>query len=484
MNLTTKLIKKIEEEIIKTREFEFFSPTTAAHAVAFNVNGEIGENNCGLVSWECAYYDKNKQIQIRIHAKDLDGNEYLHSICVLNNTGVWQGRDRRNNGTVLIKPIQGEKKWKELSNPINFYKNQSVDDEEDGFTYKEHLSPQIDWKPYEWNIATKLSNEYMEFVKKSKTSVAIIAYDRPIYFRRTVESISKNPEIKDLPVFVFLDKPEPAREHVTNEQRIYVKEMIPHCIVIQRPRNFGCGRNLIDVRRQLFDNLGFERVFVFEDDMVISENYIGLTIRIMDWAESNYSNVGTVQSWNYCAMSAENKKEHLNKVWPTLTNWWGYLMSKESWDSIKKEVYRYEELFLGGEYKDRPNKSILKWFGMKMKKSKFSRGKNPFPLHDKFEYYRKRYFDGPPTGQDAVTMHLFHKEGWVRLTPIVNRGLYIGKHGIHMSPTRFSRDGFDLIILHEFDEDRILDEFEFSGDMSVTQKTSISNFIYTDAIGT
>jgi len=73
------------------------------------------------------------------------------------------------------------------------------------------------------------------------------------------------------------------------------------------------------------------------------------------------------------------------------------------------------------------------------------------------------YFNSPPTGQDAATMVCFHAAGLRRLNTVVNRGEYVGKHGIHMNPRVYKQQGFPKMTHEVYDIDEMLDSFELHG---------------------
>ena len=41
-----------------------------------------------------------------------------------------------------------------------------------------------------------------------------------------------------------------------------------------RPRNYGCGRHLVDVRRRIFDLNQYDAAVIFEDDFVPPATYL------------------------------------------------------------------------------------------------------------------------------------------------------------------------------------------------------------------
>ena len=377
----------------------------------------------------------------------------------------WKGRIQSRRGLLALRPSDGRlPKWRLLFNPVEYAKVLSVDKTRKDYRYQEPLPQQYDWKPYVWNLADSVPRE-LPGLPQNNTAIALIACDRTPYFERTVQSIAANEIVKTLPIYVFIDRHvDPKRDFTLDEQVVIARKFLPHCIVIKRPRNFGCGRNIIDARRQLFDNLGFEKSFVMEDDMVVSKTYFEYCLNLMSWSERRYDNVGAVQGWNFCRWNQEQKQSGLRTVVQTYGNWWGYLMKKEAWDAVKETIYTFEDLFLGGDYRLRPHRSVRYWFNLKMNGPPKIQGSRLFPFDGSTVTQANTYFDESPTGQDAATMHGFHINGYVRICPAVNRGLYIDRHGIHMNPQWFVRDGYDTIHLHEFEDDKTLREFHPLGE--------------------
>jgi hypothetical protein len=195
----------------------------------------------------------------------------------------------------------------------------------------------------------------------------------------------------------------------------------------------------------------------------------------MEWAEKTYSNVGAVQGWAYCTLSVSEKKQKQNQIHPTFTNWWSYLLSKRCWDTFKEMLYSYERLFLYPEYAKRPHRSIRSWFKHKRSNTRNTVGDRPFGEGEQFNTARDRYFTDIPTGQDAATTICFHQAGWVRLAPVVNRGRYVGRQGIHMNPNWFERAGFSSIDFFDWPSDEQISKFIEKEHVSVLPGKEVEN---------
>jgi Glycosyltransferase like family 2 len=175
-------------------------------------------------------------------------------------------------------------------------------------------------------------------------AVAVIAYDRPYYFRDVVKSLSENPESAAWPHFFFLDGGPQAT--IDENKEIINASSIKNRIIIERQDNYGCGRNLIDVRRYLFDEKGFDLAFIIEDDLVLAPTYFTVAMRLLEWAQKKYDNVGIVQCWSKCTLDESSKRGRLAEVKLTQDHLYGYAIHRAAWDAIKTFMYYYEGIFV------------------------------------------------------------------------------------------------------------------------------------------
>jgi hypothetical protein len=243
--MDTKYFQAILKEVVNTRLFQFVSSVDEPRTVEFLPDGRIGLGaNDELGTWEVAYDERRKTYILSIKK----GN-FLVAYAALEKEGVWKGKDRRTrSGTALFRPLpNGKNKWVDLSSETKFYDDIVVDEDEESFRYIEPKVGEIDWSEAELDLSEHVTKE------DSDTAIAIIAHNRPTYLKQVVQSIAGNTE--QFPIYVFIDH---CEDHgVILEQTNYIKKKLPsECKIIHRPLTLGCGRNIIDARRQLFDNLG------------------------------------------------------------------------------------------------------------------------------------------------------------------------------------------------------------------------------------
>jgi hypothetical protein len=303
--------------------------------------------------------------------------------------------------------------------------------------------------------------------KRGDKAIAITGCDKLNFFAQTIASIAQNPESKEWPVYIFLDFPRdsysmrllspPQKRTVIKDHIEIAKKTFPDPVIITRPVNFGCGCNLIDVHRQLFDNLQYDRIWFFEDDIISAPTYIGLCDRLLTWAESHYDNIGTVQAstqcWDSYAVKQKNHKDVINTYnafYPA------YTQSKKSWDLIKKDLFNYEDKFLQCCYRTKDDDGIRAMLATYRAVTHTEQDRhipcNPDTLNR------------GATGQDCVMSHSLYKHGLVKLTTKVNRARYIGRHGVHMREENWIGHKFESIVLDEIDGDNEITNFNLCDD--------------------
>jgi hypothetical protein len=308
------------------------------------------------------------------------------------------------------------------------------------------------------------------------SAVGLIGYNRSAYFRPTLRSLLGNKRIADCDLWCFFDGGPYSQQQ---EYRLILNEELSRSAhaplavhLVERTENWGCEKNTIDVWRVLFDQQEYERVFAFEDDMLVSAHYLTLTERLLDWAIDCFSDIGVAQAYNSCHLSEDEKVCRLDDVEVGNPNWWGYLMPRSTWHSIRETLYEYDEEFLtkGGDRR-LDHKRIRNWAIAKLRvalqavvlPANIFRGERRFPRN--WDYYG--YFEGPfATGNDAITALAMTLAGLQKIYPTVNRSRPIGAAGLHCTREYFLAAGLDEIELHEFASDATRTAFRVSASSS------------------
>ena len=315
----------------------------------------------------------------------------------------------------------------------------------------------------EWGYYSRYYNISKQI--KSDTGIVVIAYNRPDYFQQVVDTLEKNPESQTLPFFFVLD----GGLNATQKENVHIilKSKIKYKEIIKRKINYGCGKNILDARRFMFEWCGFDRIILFEDDLVVSPEYISLTLNLHSWAKKNYDNVGVVQCFNNRLLSYEQKKEQLDVVEETYGNFWGYCLDKDTYNDIKDLLNEYDKKYLNIVLSHEPNCiDIANWMKWNLDKRPVVHKKRQFKSIMDYENIfnlrvqsllkrknERRY------GQDIEMRFALYKAGYIKITTKVNRAVYIGKSGFHHDSANWNKHGFDKIILDKFSDDTQRDNF-------------------------
>ena len=105
--------------------------------------------------------------------------------------------------------------------------------------------------------------------------IAFFCYNRPDHVRRTLGALRANYLAPQSKLFIFSDGPkdESAREGVEQvRQYIHHVDGFASIEVIERDRNYGCARNIIDGITQVVNEFG--RIIIVEDDILTSPYFL------------------------------------------------------------------------------------------------------------------------------------------------------------------------------------------------------------------
>ena len=182
-------VTAVRTKIVRDRAYRFVSARGADYPIQLVADGQV-KGSEDFTHWEARL--KKERATLFLYNRGA-----LFAVLFLESHGTFEGRERDGGtGTHLVLPsLVAVDEWKAYFNPRGWKTDESG---EYDFEIKETLSPQLDWSRFDYNLADHVEKKY---VPSGNTAVALIAYDRPAYFRRMVEALSMNPEMTSLPVF-------------------------------------------------------------------------------------------------------------------------------------------------------------------------------------------------------------------------------------------------------------------------------------------
>ena len=292
-----------------------------------------------------------------------------------------------------------------------------------------------------------------------KSAILLLGFNRIDYFTKVLTSLEQNEAAYEHDLFVYIDGGPNARQEAIKE--LMANSKFPDAEIVCRVNNWGIGRHLIDARRRLFDELGYDRILLLEDDLVLGENYVETVFKISDWA-SDYDDIGTITAYNINSAPIDEQAEQENQLIATNRHFWAYVITKRVWDEIKHIIYAYEARFLTKSTTNRAHRRIRwlfmrKWINLPraMKSNRLVPDKCVTPPFPKIPFRIA-------TSQDAITALALWHHGYHRITTQVSRAEYIGIEGYSFSPEVYESQGFHQQNLGDYAHIQTPEEFDFA----------------------
>lgn len=266
-----------------------------------------------------------------------------------------------------------------------------------------------------------------------KSAVVLVACKRLNYFQATLESIL--PQLEDRPLLVVLDK-EPKTGDFQKIHLEYLSGLdIPSLMIKASKEHLGLGRNMIRARTLAFEDYGFDQAFILEDDLVLGPNYFEFCESLLEWAQTQWVNIGIVQGWRNSYAFKDPREIHFCD-----SHFWGYLQTRASWETIRPQIMYFRDTFLepGVLYSRRPHAQIVEWKQSLIKQLPIG---NNFLVGNSDVLVEK--LKNTISGQDGITMAALHHHNLVRLCSGRSIAKYIGEKGEHFTKKVFLSHGLN-----------------------------------------
>lgn len=270
-----------------------------------------------------------------------------------------------------------------------------------------------------------------------KIGVALIAFSRPFYFKRVVESLEKQTQLHNTHFHIFSDGSrnkfsrmgQAPQSKIDEVRKIFDDSNLPYKHNHHRENNIGNAINQFEAVEYMSER--YDYFLVVEDDIVLSKHYLQLARMLMPMINGDVFSIN-LNSRRLC--EKEDIEENLDKLTHENTHWFAEIWSSEQWRRVRPEFLRYYEFVKDCDYRRRPHQRIKKFF------------------HDNGHRITQ-------TSQDAGKDFALKMSGMKRLTTVVNRGFYIGRKGMHFTPDKYRDYGFDDMKPYEFESDSQIKSF-------------------------
>lgn len=183
----------------------------------------------------------------------------------------------------------------------------------------------------------------------TKTAGVVFTFARPDYLEPVLDSILENSEWEKSDWFVYQDG---LKDHPTikdnyskisqddlEKTRYIIKDYPIWTSYVRNRENRGINYQLNEAFK-LFEE-GYDTLFVFEDDLILSKNYLRL-LRIS--SEQNPNMINTLYSTNPERAKTDDELELMN--WSPGYRYWGFHITREAYENIKpawEAEYRHDK---------------------------------------------------------------------------------------------------------------------------------------------
>jgi len=252
--------------------------------------------------------------------------------------------------------------------------------------------------------------------------IAILSFNRPHYLARVLDSLRGQLAPGERPLFLFQDGAinRYSRQRYADDGDIdacvaLFRASFPHGVAMVAEHNLGCCENYLRAETFMFEELGAEAAYFFEDDLVLSPHYLTMLDALAREAAGR-NDIGYVAAYGTLNRTIAQQMAHAHAM-QRMSNMWAYWLTRRHWRELHAWLEPYYGFVVGTDYRRRPTKDILAFF-------------------------RAREIPLLVSGQDGAKRAATYALGRACVNTMACFGRYIGEQGLHMTPARFAQRGY------------------------------------------
>lgn len=168
--------------------------------------------------------------------------------------------------------------------------------------------------------------------------IAYFAYKRPDHVIESLESLTRCHGAKSSHLIVFSDAPKRSEDTAGVEEVRKIlrsKQWCGEVTIIEREKNYGCAKNIIEGVTEVCDKYG--KVIVVEDDLILSQYFLNY----MNDGLKKYENEERVMQVS-AYMFPLALKSDTDAMFLPLSTSWGWATWKRAWDKFDPDVKKYD----------------------------------------------------------------------------------------------------------------------------------------------
>ncbi len=242
--------------------------------------------------------------------------------------------------------------------------------------------------------------------------VAVISYNRPDLLERFLASLkAQTVAIDPARVALFQDHGDPAEAACV----AVFRAAFPEGAVFQADTNLGVALNIDRAERHVFETLGADVAYFFEDDLILGPHYLDALGQLADFALAE-ERVSYVAAYGAHRTAAAEQAERAGEVVP-MDHKWGFALTRRQWERQKPIIAPYLDIIRQRPYRQRDNTAIK-------------------------AYFRQLGYVRAGTSQDGAKDVAGAVLGTVKLMSLACFARYEGRDGLHMRPELFDQLGY------------------------------------------
>jgi hypothetical protein len=254
--------------------------------------------------------------------------------------------------------------------------------------------------------------------------IAILAFDRPHYLEPFLASLVAQAELDPgrADIHLFLDgavnrhsRRTHAAEADIDRCEALFRAAFPKGRVLRAAHNLGTWGNFDRAEHHVFETLGAEVAYFFEDDLVLSPHYLRVMDGLWDQVRGRDDISHFAAYGNHLAGLEEQHARERDLV--TLQHHWGFGLKRDHWRRMRDLLAPCGELLREVDYRQRPVAALQAWL-------------------------RAQGVPAAGTSQDHLKAAAATLLGFWRLSTFACWGRYIGETGLHYSPELYRQRGF------------------------------------------
>lgn len=160
----------------------------------------------------------------------------------------------------------------------------------------------------------------------SLAPLLLFVYNRPYHTRKTIEALLENESASETDLIIYSDASIDPFNNKVLETRNYIKSVIGFrsIVIIERSKNWGLSRNIIDGVTSVINQYG--KVIVLEDDLVVSPFFLKYMNEALDFYEKE-EQIVCIHGYVYPV-----KRKLPETFFIKGADCWGWATWKRGWD--------------------------------------------------------------------------------------------------------------------------------------------------------